>query len=277
MIYEVRGLTFSYDLKEAPVLREADLTLREGRILCILGPNGAGKTTLLNCMAGLLKPEGGSIRLCGQELQSMSERQIARLVGYVPQTHVPAFDYRVLDFVLMGRTPQLGMFARPGAKDEQYCMDVLESMGIGHLAGKSYLNLSGGERQQVLIARAIAQQPKAVLFDEPTAHLDYGNQQRVLQRIRQMAGSGFSVAITTHNPDHALLLGDQAAVVGRDGRIRQGRSEDIVTERALRDLYGIELKLKWMEELGRTACLAPPLSGKTDRPGKDAAEGAEKQ
>ena len=259
MIYKVKDLTFSYERSGRKVLDGANLQLREGEILCILGPNGAGKTTLLNCMAGLLQPEHGSITLCGRELHEMSEREIARLIGYVPQVHTPAFDYRVLDFVLMGRTPQMGMFARPKKEDEWFALQALESMGIGHLAEKSYQNISGGERQQVLIARAIAQQPKAVLFDEPTAHLDYGNQQRVLQRVKQMAAEGFSVIITTHNPDHALLLGDQAAIVGRDGKIIQGASREIITEENLREIYGVELYLMWVEQLGRTACLMPGL------------------
>ena len=259
MIYEVSDLTFSYETGGRKVLQDANLSLQEGEILCILGPNGAGKTTLLNCMAGLLTPQAGIIRLCGEDIHGMSERQIAQTVGYVPQVHTPAFDYRVLDFVMMGRTPQMGMFARPKKEDESICRGVLESMGIGGLAEKSYRNLSGGERQQVLIARAIAQRPKAVLFDEPTAHLDYGNQQRVLQRVRSMAEAGFSVVITTHNPDHALLLGDQAAIVSRQGEILQGPCEDIVTEENLRQIYGIDLYLMWVEQLGRTACLVPKL------------------
>ena len=260
MIYEIRDLTFSYPGSGRKVLDRASLTLGDGEVLCVLGPNGAGKTTLLNCMAGLLKPDAGSIRLCGQDLSQMREREIARLIGYVPQIHTPAFDYRVLDFVLMGRTPRLGMFSRPKAEDEAICRRLLDSMGIGHLAEKSYRNISGGERQQVLIARAMVQEPRAVLFDEPTAHLDYGNQQRVLQRIRRMAGQGFSVVITTHNPDHALLLGDQAAIVGRDGSIRQGKSEDLITEENLREIYGIDLCLAWIDQLGRRACLAPGLT-----------------
>ena len=137
MIYEIKDLTFSYPGSSRKVLDKASLSLRDGEILCILGPNGAGKTTLLNCMAGLLKPDGGSIRLCGQDLSGMREKDIARLIGYVPQMHTPAFDYRVLDFVLMGRTPQLGMFSRPKAEDEAICRQVLDSMGIAHLAEKS--------------------------------------------------------------------------------------------------------------------------------------------
>ena len=138
-------------------------------------------------------------------------------------------------------------------------MDVLKSMGIDHLAEKSYLNLSGGERQQLLIARAIVQEPEVILFDEPTAHLDFGNQQRVLKRVRQMAEDGFSVVITTHNPDHALLLGDQAAIVTRDGKVLQGTSEEILTEEMLKEVYGIDLKLTYIEELGRKACLVAEL------------------
>ena len=259
MIYEIRNLTFSYPGSTRLVLDGADLTLEEGQILCILGPNGAGKTTLLNCMAGLLKPESGQICLCGKLLEHMKEKEIARLVGYVPQLHTPAFDYRVLDFVMMGRSPQMGAFGRPKAEDEEICLSVLRSMGISHLAEKSYRNISGGERQQVLIARAIVQQPKAVLFDEPTAHLDYGNQHRVLERIRKMAEEGFSVVITTHDPDHALLLGDQAAIVGTDGRILQGRSADIITEENLRKIYRLDLQLLWVEELGRRVCVVPGL------------------
>lgn len=259
MIYEIRNLTFEYPSGDRKVLDNAELNLDKGEILCILGPNGAGKTTLLNCMAGLLKPQAGSISLCGNDLDKMKPKEIARLVGYVPQIHTPAFDYRVIDFVLMGRAPLTGTFSRPGHDDEQLCMDVLKSMNIDHLAGKSYLNISGGERQQVLIARAIAAQPEVVLFDEPTAHLDYGNQHRVLKRVRDMAKEGFSVVITTHNPDHALMLGDKAAIVSKNGTITQGNCDNIITEEKLRDVYGIDLKIKWMEEVNRRVCLVPEL------------------
>lgn len=258
-IYEVKDLTFSYRAGERKVLNAASLQLNKGEILCILGPNGAGKTTLLNCMAGLLKPDAGRVILCGKDLDTMNPKEIARLVGYVPQMHTPAFDYTVFDFVLMGRAPKTGTFSRPGKEDETLCMDILKSMGIDNLAGKSYLEISGGERQQALIARAIAQQPAAILFDEPTAHLDYGNQHRVLGRIKEMAQEGFSVIITTHNPDHALLLGDKAAIVSRDGSITQGRVEDIITAERLREVYDIDLHLEYVEEIKRMACFAPEL------------------
>lgn len=259
MIYEVDNLTFSYPKGERNVLDHASISLDEGEILCILGPNGAGKTTLLNCMAGLLSPAGGSIRLCGKPLKSMKEKEIAGIVGYVPQIHTPAFDYKVLDVVLMGRAPKTGVFGRPSKEDEALCMEVLESMNLSHLAQKSYLDISGGERQQVIIARAIVQGPKVILFDEPTAHLDYGNQHRVLKRVKQMKEEGYSVVITTHNPDHALLLGGRAAIVGKDGSITQGSSEDILTEKTLCSIYETDLRLLWVEEIGRTVCMVPGL------------------
>lgn len=258
-VYEVQNLKFKYPGGDRYVLDGASLTLNRGEVLCILGPNGAGKTTLLNCMAGLMKPESGSIRLCGRDLGRMKPKETAALVGYVPQLHTPAFDYSVLDFVLMGRAPKTGTFGRPSHKDEDMCMEVLRSMGIDHLAGKSYQNISGGERQQLLIARAIVQEPEAVLFDEPTAHLDFGNQHRVLQRVKKMTEDGFSVIITTHNPDHALLLGGKAAIVGRDGSIVQGNSIEMITEENLSRIYGIDIRLIDMDETGRKACIVPEL------------------
>lgn len=259
MIYEVKNLTFAYENSDRKVLDNASLKLDAGEVLCILGPNGAGKTTLLNCMAGLLKPQQGTISLCGKELGKLSAREIAQTVGYVPQLHTPSFDYRVLDFVLMGHAPKTGIFSKPSAADEKMCMEVLRSMNLEHLAQKSYMEISGGERQQLLIARSIVQQPKAILFDEPTAHLDYGNQHRVLKRVRQMADNGYSVVITTHNPDHALLLGDKAAIVEKNGTITQGDSREIITEERLCRVYDTELKLMYIEGLGRTACLVPEL------------------
>lgn len=258
-VYEVDRITFRYPGYDRLVLDEASVEVRKGEILCILGPNGAGKTTLLSCMAGLLIPEAGEIRLCGRDIRKMKEREISSLAGYVPQLHTPVFDYSVRDFVLMGRAPHTGILSRPSAEEEKKCVEVLESMGLAHLADKSYLDISGGERQQLLIARAIVQDPEVILFDEPTAHLDYGNQHRVLKRVKQMAAEGYSVVITTHNPDHALLLGGRAAIVSKDGHVRQGSCEEIVTESNLGEVYGLDIRIRYIEELGRTACLVPGL------------------
>lgn len=259
MIYEINNLTFTYPGTERRVLDRASLSLKKGEILCILGPNGAGKTTLLNCMAGLLASQEGEIRLCGRDIRQMSGKETAALVGYVPQVHTPAFDYTVADFVLMGSAPRVGMFAKPGETETIRAKEAMKQMGILHLADRSYMEISGGERQQALIARAIVQEPEVILFDEPTAHLDYGNQHRVLKMIKEMSRQGFSIVITTHNPDHALLLDDHAAIVKKTGTIISGKSSEIITEKTLCEVYGIDLKLIYVEQLHRTTCLAPGI------------------
>lgn len=259
MIYQIENISFSYHQEKPPTLKEISFSLKKGEILSILGPNGAGKTTLLNCMAGILKPQSGTISICGTPIGDMSPRSIAEKVSYVPQTHTPAFNYSVFEFVLMGRAPKVGMFSKPQKEDEERCYEALKEMGIDHLKNSSYIEISGGERQQAMIARAIAQEPEVILFDEPTAHLDYGNQQRVLKIVKAMAEKGFAVVITTHNPDHALLLDDRVAIVDREGKLICGESRKIITEERLCQVYQTNLRLLEIGELGRIACLPPKL------------------
>ena len=258
-VCEIEKLTFKYEAEGRNVLDGVSLELGAGETLCILGANGSGKTTLLNCMAGLLKPCSGGIRICGSDISGLSEREISQYIAYVPQLHVPSFDYRVIDFDLMGRAPGIGLFSGPTAEDEAICRQVLTDMGIAQLAERSYMELSGGERQQILIARALAQNPEFVLFDEPTAHLDYGNQYRMLSKVKEMADAGYTVAITTHNPDHALLLGGQVAMLDGNGRLQMGTADEIITEENLRRIYGIDITIEYNERMGRRICLVPGL------------------
>lgn len=264
MIYEVGNIDFTYPAGTRKVLNGVSLSLGEGEVLSILGPNGAGKSTLLNCMTGLLKAPRGSIRLEGAELASLSPRQVARVVGYVPQTHTPAFAYTVLHFVTMGRAPHIGAFQKPKESDFEAAESALRALSIEHLASRPYTEISGGERQQTVIARALAQKPKAILFDEPTAHLDYGNQHRILRLIRSLSEQGYGIIITTHNPDHALLLGGRAAILSRDGALVSGPSEEIITESRLREVYNADLRLLRLEEIGRVACVPVNLSEGND-------------
>ena len=250
MLYEIHDLNFSYP-GGPPVLEQVCLTLKEGEILTVLGPNGAGKSTLLNCMMGLLPIRAGAVRLCGQD--------ITRLAGYVPQNHTPVFDYSVLEFVLMGRAALLSPLARPGPEDRREAEQALEAMGLSHLAHRPYTDISGGERQQATVARAIVRHPKVVLFDEPTAHLDFGNQLRVLRMVRRLSEEGYATVVTTHNPDHAILLGGTAAVLDRQGCLRSGPAEELLTEELLRQIYDTQLLVRYNEELGRRVCLYPPL------------------
>jgi iron complex transport system ATP-binding protein len=235
------------------------MDISEGDVVTILGRNGAGKSTLLNCMLGLKKPQDGEIILSGRKLRDMSEREIASVVGYVPQSHTPAFDHTVFDFVQMGCASRIGLFSRPGKKDRDDTDAILAEMGIQHLAERSYTTLSGGEQQQAIIARAIVTHPRIILFDEPTAHLDFGNQIRVLRIIKHLADKGFAVVITTHNPDHAILQGGRAAILDNRGRLHSGEIEEIITEETLKSVYGADLKLMYIQELGRRVCFYPNL------------------
>lgn len=258
-IFDIKNASFSYPSLERRVLSSVNLQIAEGEVLSILGRNGSGKSTLLSCLLGILKPQEGEIRLSGKSLKNMTEREIASVVGYVPQNHVPAFGYTVFDFVQMGCASRIGLFSHPGKKEHADTAAALSEMEIGQLANRPYTELSGGEMQQAVIARAIVSRPRIVLFDEPTAHLDFGNQLRVLRLIKNLSEKGFAVVITTHNPDHAILLGGRAAILDREGHLISGKADDIITEDTLKDVYSTDLRLKYIEEFGRRVCVYPNL------------------
>ena len=258
MIYEVSSLSFSYREGQT-VLNDISFGLREGEIVTILGRNGVGKSTLLGCLLGSLRPREGSILLCGAPLSAMNERQIARSVGFVPQTENTIFDFSVLDYVMMGCACELGLFERPGKKERAAADIALEELGIAPLRDRSFTELSGGEQQQVMIARAIVRKPRAILLDEPTSHLDVPNQIKVLRMIRSLTDHGYAVMFTTHNPDHALMLGGSAVLFDADGSIRSGAVSEVVTEENLQSVYGSDLRLIYSESVGRTVCLCPGL------------------
>ena len=259
MIYELHDLHFSYRPGAPEVLQGVSLDLAEGQLLTILGCNGSGKSTLFGCMMGILKPQSGSIALCGEDFTKLSPRTIASRVGYVPQSHTPAFDYTVFEFVLMGCAARVGLLSHPGAEERCRAEEAIERMGLRSLRDRPYTELSGGERQMVTIARAIAAHPRAILFDEPTSHLDFGNQIRVLRVIRSLSADGYAVVVTTHDPNHALLLGGQTALFTGKGQVALGSPETLLTEERLSALYGAELKLRYMDELERSVCLYPKL------------------
>lgn len=255
MIYEISDLSFSYPNTDKKVLNSINLEIDEGEIVTILGKNGAGKSTLLMCMLRLLKPQNGQILLKGQNLKDLREKDIAMSVGYVPQVHIPSFPFTVMEFVMMGCASRLGFFEKPSKRENDDSLQALEEMGIESLADKPYTNISGGERQKATIARAIVAKPQIILFDEPTAHLDYGSQLLVLRTIKDLSEKGFSIVITTHNPDHALLLGGAAALMSGTGNLTSGAVEKIVTQDNLIQIYDADIRLEYIEALGRKACI----------------------
>ena len=255
MILEVKGLAFSYHKGDRQIFHDVDISLGAGEVLTILGPNGAGKSTLLNCLANLLKPTKGKILLNGKSHEEMSLREVARILGYVPQNHAATYSYRVRDFVVMGRAPYLGIFEQPRKKDYEIADQIIRELGIEKYADKPYTQISGGERQQAMIARAIAQEPKIIMFDEPTNHLDFGNQMKTVMKIRDLASRGYAVIMTTHMPNHAIMLQGKTAILNRSGELLCGRTDEIITERNLRDIYQVDVSVVDVAEAGGRICV----------------------
>ena len=259
MLYHIQDLHFSYRAKGPEILQGVNLSIRQGDILTVLGRNGAGKSTLFHCMLGMKKPDSGSIHIQDKDIRTMTEREIASVIGFVPQSHNPSFSYSVEEFVLMGCAAKIGLLSSPGQKELEKAKAALKKMEISHLAKRPYTELSGGERQQVTIARAIVGEPKIILFDEPTAHLDYTNQVKVLRIIKKLSLDGYAVAMTTHDPNHALLLGGYTAILNQSGKIQWGKTADIVTQQNLEAVYGKDICLYPWSKIGRSVCVFPSL------------------
>lgn len=254
MILEVQNLSYKY-YNSRTIFHDVCFQLDKGEVLSILGTNGAGKSTLLNCIANLFKPASGTIYLEGKPTSSMSMNDVARIIGYVPQIHTPAYAYTVLEFTVMGRTPYIGTFSKPSKEDYAIAQEALDRMDILHLRDKAYTEISGGERQQVTIARALTQQPKLILLDEPTAHLDYGNQYRVVQMVKELAKEGYAVIMTTHNPDHAIILDGKVAILDKNGVLGVGHAADTLNKEILSTLYNLDIKTVYDEDAKRNVCI----------------------
>ncbi len=262
-VLTVRSLDFGYHGRA--VGRGVSFAVAPGEVLCWLGPNGGGKTTLFRTLLGLLPALAGEVRVDGTELSRWTRRAVARRIAYVPQAHASFFPFAVRDIVLMGRTAHLGLFAVPGAHDIAEADAALARLGIAHLAERVYTEISGGERQLALIARALAQAPQLLVMDEPTASLDFGNQVRVLEQVRDLAASGIAVLLSTHDPDHAFLVADRVALLHGGRLLALGRPEETVTPATLRQLYGIDVAVSLVPELNRRVC-APSLGRNAAQP-----------
>ena len=215
MTLAARDLAFGYPSRR--VGEGVDFQLSAGESLAILGGNGAGKTTLMRTLLGLLPPLAGDVEIDGASVLSLAPSARAVRIAYVPQQHVPAYGFSVADVVLMGRASRLSAFARPGAADRSTAFGALDRLGIAALAQRPVTELSGGERQLVLVARALAQEASVLILDEPTASLDFGNRARVLAEIDRLRRGGLTIVFSTHEPDHALAHADRALLLA-DGR-----------------------------------------------------------
>ena len=253
-LLEVQHLSFSYP-GGRQILHDISFSLGRGEILSIIGPNGAGKSTLLGCLVGQLTAGTGKILADGRPMSSMRRTEIARFIGYVSQHQMPVFGYDVRTFVVMGRTPYVSTFRMPSREDFRLADQAIEEMGITHLANRPCTEISGGERQQAAIARVIVQQPQVVVMDEPTSALDFGNQLRALKMVKGLARDGYGVIMTTHNPDHAMMVGGQVAALDQRGRLSVGPASDIIAPDTLSAMYQVEVKVPYVEEVARSACL----------------------
>jgi iron complex transport system ATP-binding protein len=238
---EARNLTIGYGRTE--IASGLDLKLSASTVTCLLGPNGIGKTTLFKTLLGLIPPLSGSVTVNGDDLSGLDRQTIARQIAYVPQAQIAEFPYTVLDLVVMGRTAHLGAFGGPRPADYAAAMAALDKLGIASLAERDSTRISGGQRQLALIARALAQQARIIMMDEPTASLDLGNRMLVLDTIRGLAGSGLSVVLSTHEPEQAFVVADRVAILGRH-RFVTGPVEAVMTSQELSQLYGVALSVE---------------------------------
>jgi iron complex transport system ATP-binding protein len=206
-------------------------------------------------MLGLLRNYTGEILIDGENTRSLTQKQLARKVAYIPQSTAPVFNYTVADVVLMGTTSLTSGFSSPGEKERVYVTQALETLNIQHLQDRMFMNISGGERQLVLVARALAQQAGILFMDEPTANLDYGNQVRVLEQVRRLSGSGYTVIQSTHNPEQAFLYADEVLAV-KDGTIAaHGSPNEVMDAGLIRDLYGIEAQVESLMDDRMRVCI----------------------
>jgi iron complex transport system ATP-binding protein len=234
--------------------RDVDFSLGAGEVMCVLGPNGGGKTTLFRTVLGLLEKHSGSITLEGRPIERLSRTEIAKLIGYVPQGHSGYFAYTVRDFVLMGRTAHVGIFSSPSKKDHEVAARVIASLDMAHLSERPVTEISGGERQLALVARALAQEPRLLLLDEPTANLDFGNQVRVLERICALARTGIAILFSSHDPDHAFLCAQRALLLAEGRALEIGAPRDVIRADTLQRLYGVSVQVLPLAGGGHT-CL----------------------
>lgn len=233
---EVNELAFSYS-KEKQILENVSFKLKEHDIMCLLGPNGTGKTTLLRCILGLNKIIAGSIAIEGKNISRINGSKRAKVMAYVPQMTNMTFQYDGFEVVLMGRVSSQNLGAKFKKEDIALVDDIFKKLQIEDLKDKFFNQMSGGEKQMLLIARAIAQKSKIIVMDEPTASLDYGNQVKILKVIKDLAKEGYSILMTSHYPDHAFLACNKVALLKGGSILGIGHPSDIVTTKTLTSLY----------------------------------------
>jgi iron complex transport system ATP-binding protein len=244
---KVLDATFAYDKED--IFRDINLDINEGEIYCLFGPNGCGKSTLIQCILGILNLKSGSITLRGQDISTMKPQMVAKVAAYIPQVHDKPFPFKVIDVVMMGRTAYTGMFSLPGNEDKRIAEESMEKVGISRFKDRPYTQLSGGETQLVLVARALAQQTPVLIMDEPTAHLDFRNELGFLETtVKLVKSTGITVIMATHSPNHALYfegcsIKTRVALMNNQQVVFQGIPSSVLTVENMAGTFNIESKV----------------------------------
>lgn len=260
---EIEDICFSHETKD--VLKNISFSIKPGEILCIFGPNGCGKTTMLECILGIRDVDSGTIKIMEDDIRLLNEKDIAKKVAFVPQFQEATFGYSVLEMVLMGRTPNTGMFSSPNNKDIDIAEKALMEVGIYELKDHNYNKLSGGEAQLVKLARSIAQDTEILILDEPTAHLDFRNELKVIKQISTMAKAhNMSIVMATHFPNHAFFFdregNDTTVAIMDDGVIQSiGSAGEVLSEKNMERIFGIKAKIYEDIEDGKKSTYIMPI------------------
>jgi len=240
-LIRVDGISFGYT--EKAVLVDISLSVGEGEVVTLLGPNGCGKSTLIKIMLGLLRPTRGDIFYSGKNIRDFSSKCLAREIAYVPQIHKSTFPYTVKDVVLLGRIPHKTFFFRYSKSDMKISEEALDRLSIAHLANRAYTEISGGERQLTLIARALTQGARIFIMDEPASGLDYGNQLKLLDQMIRLSQEGYTFIKATHSPEHALWIADRAVMIKNGAIMADGACDDIINTENLLQLYNARVRV----------------------------------
>jgi iron complex transport system ATP-binding protein len=240
---DLHHVSFRYGTAEHPALDGVTVSIPEGAVTALLGPNGSGKSTLLHLILGLLSPGEGGIHIMGRPQSEYGRREMSRLLSLVPQDEHVAFDLSVIEFVLLGRAPYLDLLERPNSSDRRLSGEALVAAGIGLLSERPVPSLSGGERQLVTVARALAQQTMILLLDEPTSHLDLANARRILHVLRSLKETGKTIVLTTHDPNAAAAIADYVILLKAGKVLSAGPVSVALTAEHLSATYGVDVEV----------------------------------
>ncbi len=259
MKLEVNDANCGYQRGEA-VQRYVNFSVENGEVCCVLGPNGCGKSTVFKSILGLLPLQRGTVTVDGDDISKWTPSRLADTMAYVSQNHVPPFPYQVKDVVMLGRINKIGSMGQPRKEDWRIVENAMLDMGVYDLRDKVYTDISGVELQLVMIARALAQEPRILVFDEPTAALDYGNVVRVIEKVRSLAEKDYAVIMTTHSPDHAFMCDSSVVLLQKDNPMKFGEAVDIITEKNMKEAYGVNVKIvEFVNTQGKIARMCSPV------------------